>query len=171
MAARPRNQCAQCHATTATLGVPKDIRERNPGFYAGGNDKQRMWCAPCVTQGQQSQILAGCRTVDLPFICNPQNQARYAAGGSRDRARPRPARSRPASAGRARPRSRLGVDASPEWVACRAANSRGSWGSHRTPWCPVEDPLHPLQVEIAPELSNERIRAVHILGLYEIFWI
>jgi hypothetical protein len=143
MAARPRNQCAQCHATTATLGVPKDIRERNPSFYAGGDDKQRMWCAPCVAQGQQSQILAGCRTVDLSFICNPQNLARYAIGGSRDRARPRAAR-RPASAGRARPRPCLGVDASHERVASRAANSRGSRGSHRTPWCPVEDPLHPL---------------------------
>ena len=144
MAARPRDQCAQCHATTATKGVPKDIRERDPVFYAGGNDRQRMWCARCVTQGQHSQFLEGCRTVHLSFICNPHNLARYAAGGSRDPARPRPGRSRPASAGHARPRSRLGVDASHERVASRATNSRGSQGSHGTPWCPVEDPLHPL---------------------------
>jgi hypothetical protein len=150
MAARPRDQCAQCHATTATKGVPKDIREQDPGFYAGGNDRQRMWCARCVTQGQQSQFLAGCRTVHLSFICNPQNLARYAAGGSRDPARPRAAPPRAASAGPTRPRPRLGLDASPERVASRAANSRGSRGSHRTPWCPVEDPLHPLQIEKAP---------------------
>jgi hypothetical protein len=27
---------------------------------------------------------------------------------------------------------------------------RGSWGSHRTPWHPVEDPLDPLQIEKTP---------------------
>jgi hypothetical protein len=46
----------------------------------------------------------------------------------------------------------LRVDPRLEWrVLARAANSRGSRGSHRTPSHPVEDPLNPLQIGKAPQ--------------------
>ena len=38
----------------------------------------------------------------------------------------------------------------PMTVSDRAADSRGPWGSHRTPWHPVENPLNPLQIGKVP---------------------